>query len=552
MPLTGSPQHQHGFQSQTDIVKQYKRDRNKRIFVNRSLNLSKIKFFGFDMDYTLAAYKSPEFEDMTFSLLAKRLVAIGYPKELEGFKYDATFPVRGLLFDIELGNLLKVDTYGNILICVHGFEFRTSSYIRKSYQNKFVNPDCERYCKLTSVYSLPEIYLLACLVHHFDNSPKYKRINTGVKYDHIVLSYQSMQQDVRAAMDYLHNCEGLKDETLKNIEKYLIKDPRLPKLLHRMKEHNRKTFVLTNSDYNYTEKIMTYLFDFPHGPEPNTPHRNWKTYFDYVVVDAKKPLFFGKGTLIREVDKTTGTLKIGSYSGELMKEQIYSGGSSEVFCQLIGADGKDILYVGDHIFGDILKSKKTSGWRTYLVVPELSKELDVWTERQKLFSTLKDLDVEMADAYRNMDAYSTDDPDVENIKRRIKETTHRMEMCYGKLGSLFRSGSRQTFFACQATRYADVYAASPMNILYYPFTYLFRSPAQLMPHESTVEHFDEPHEHMERTKVLYQWESFVVDGNDGDQNNAIDFDLDEEDEEDSSGSDGLRRQSSTTDEISSP
>jgi hypothetical protein len=41
-------------------------------------------------------------------------------------------------------------------------------------------------------------------------------------------------------------------------------------------------------------------------------------------------------------------------------------------------------------------------------------------------------------------------------------------------------GSRQTFFASQAARYADVYAASPMNLLYYPFTYLFRSPAQLV------------------------------------------------------------------------
>lgn len=33
-----------------------------RIFVNRSLHLEKIKFFGFDMDYTLAEYKSPQFE----------------------------------------------------------------------------------------------------------------------------------------------------------------------------------------------------------------------------------------------------------------------------------------------------------------------------------------------------------------------------------------------------------------------------------------------------------------------------------------------------------
>ena len=33
-----------------------------RIFVNRSLHMEKIKFFGFDMDYTLAEYNSPQYE----------------------------------------------------------------------------------------------------------------------------------------------------------------------------------------------------------------------------------------------------------------------------------------------------------------------------------------------------------------------------------------------------------------------------------------------------------------------------------------------------------
>ena len=37
-----------------------------RVFVNRSLHLEKIKYYGFDMDYTLAEYKSPEFEVFFF------------------------------------------------------------------------------------------------------------------------------------------------------------------------------------------------------------------------------------------------------------------------------------------------------------------------------------------------------------------------------------------------------------------------------------------------------------------------------------------------------
>lgn len=56
-------------------------------------------------------------------------------------------------------------------------------------------------------------------------------------------------------------------------------------------------------------------------------------------------------------------------------------GSSDIICDLLDVKGKEILYVGDHIFGDILKSKKHQGWKTFLVVPELTKELQVWTDK---------------------------------------------------------------------------------------------------------------------------------------------------------------------------
>ena len=40
------------------------------------------------------------------------------------------------------------------------------------------------------------------------------------------------------------------------------------------------------------------------------------------------------------------------------------------------SSGAQVLYVGDHIYGDILRSKKTLGWRTMLVVPELAHEME--------------------------------------------------------------------------------------------------------------------------------------------------------------------------------
>lgn len=70
-----------------------------------------------------AEYKSPQLETLGFDLVKARLVHMGYPKGIMQFEYDPSFPVRGLWFDTLYGNLLKVDAYGNILVCVHGFEF---------------------------------------------------------------------------------------------------------------------------------------------------------------------------------------------------------------------------------------------------------------------------------------------------------------------------------------------------------------------------------------------------------------------------------------------
>ncbi|THD19020.1 putative imp-gmp specific 5'-nucleotidase [Fasciola hepatica] len=65
-----------------------------RIFVNRSLQLDKIRFFGFDMDYTLAQYKSPAYEELAFDILKQRLVHVGYPEAIMNFKYEPSFPIR--------------------------------------------------------------------------------------------------------------------------------------------------------------------------------------------------------------------------------------------------------------------------------------------------------------------------------------------------------------------------------------------------------------------------------------------------------------------------
>uniref|UniRef100_A0A915EJV0 Cytosolic purine 5'-nucleotidase n=1 Tax=Ditylenchus dipsaci TaxID=166011 RepID=A0A915EJV0_9BILA len=418
----------------------------------------KIQFFGFDMDYTLAVYKSPQMECMTFGLIVERMISIDVnPDEFASFEYNPIFPVRGLWFDYVYGNLLKVDGFGNILVAVHGF------------------------ISLLQQKSKSFIQTIACVVDYFDRSTEYQKTSdqTGVKSGEVVMSYKSIFQDIRSAVDWVHFDSDMKKNILGNLEHYVEKDERIVQLLLQLRQSGRKTFLLTNSEYSYTNGVMTYLLG-----------TDWTSFFDITVVDARKPLWFAEGTVFREVNIQTGALKIGIHTGPLRKGIVYAGGSCDSFRRLVKARGKDgcALCWRSH-FRRRFEVQKSPRWRTFLVVPELEHELTVWTDRRPLFEKLRELDSLMADIYKNLDGSTKDKPRITNVLDSIRSVTYEMDQEYGVIGSLFRSGSRTTFFASQVERYADLYASSCYNLVHYPTFYFFRSPMTLMPHESTVDHY---------------------------------------------------------------
>jgi hypothetical protein len=59
------------------------------IFCNRELKLDNIVAIGFDMDYTLAQYQQPAFDQLAFDGAKEKLVRkLGYPEEVLDFQYD--------------------------------------------------------------------------------------------------------------------------------------------------------------------------------------------------------------------------------------------------------------------------------------------------------------------------------------------------------------------------------------------------------------------------------------------------------------------------------
>ena len=58
--------------------------------------------------------------------------------------------------------------------------------------------------------------------------------------------------------------------------------------------------------------------------------------------------------------------------------KIFQGGNAQYLHKLLRVTSGDaILYTGDHIYADTIRSKRSLGWRTCLIVPELTKEIQI-------------------------------------------------------------------------------------------------------------------------------------------------------------------------------
>eukprot|EP01114_Cavostelium_apophysatum_P016809 TRINITY_DN4853_c0_g1_i1.p1 TRINITY_DN4853_c0_g1~~TRINITY_DN4853_c0_g1_i1.p1 ORF type:complete len:511 (+),score=117.41 TRINITY_DN4853_c0_g1_i1:87-1619(+) len=450
----------------------YKREIRNRIFVNRDLRLDRIKWIGFDMDYTIANYKSPEYESLSYDLMARKLVNMGYPGAIANLKYDPTFPVRGTLLDTQLGHILKIDTYGNITMAVHGRTRLTKQTISELYPSMHVpSQDIgKRYYPYSTLFNLPEACLYADVVSYFESE------EFGQK--DMRTSFTNLFQDIRMAMDFVHLQGELKQKTLENLPTYLTRNEDMITLFDRMNKTGMKLMLITNSEYYYTNQVMSYLLD-GNG-------RRWNEFFDIVIVAACKPLFFSTGTTLREVNTETGNLKIDADS-TLRKGHVYQGGNIKLL-ESAGVKGNQVLYVGDHIYADIIKSKKTHAWRTLLVIPELEHELEVSAKNQKIYDHLLNLQFMKAEAYRGLDSESTVPPDTSVLRKHIKQTAESLNATYNSyFGSLFGTGAKLSLFSTQVERYADLYSHDWINLLHYPLFYYFTATLHFLPHAERAE-----------------------------------------------------------------
>jgi 5'-nucleotidase len=469
----------------------------RQVFVNRTLRMDKIEAVGFDMDYTLAIYQLRQMEELAFRMTAEQMVnRFGYPAGLRDVPYDPDFVIRGVVVDKVHGNLFKMDRHNHVGRGVHGRRPIPEAALHKLYREEKIHLGSPRFAWLDTLFALPEGCLFAETIELLER--------TGVEVD-----YASLYDHIRESIDTVHRDGSLKRVVLADLPRYLVRDPELGPALHKLRSGGKRLFLLTNSLADYTDAVMRHVLD---GVLPE--YASWRSYFDAIVTGAGKPGFFGerRPLLLLHPD--------GTPAGEataLERGKLYQGGDLTRLEELLVTGGDRVLYVGDHIYGDILRSRKSSLWRTALVVEELERELD-WLEghREALgeLARLEGLRTQLEDAVashrtalnqaeRRRDRFA--DGEAPGLGEQARRIRHELDQLRGALreagkriaelaraldtginaiwGFLFKEGNENSRFGEQVEDYACLYTSRASNFGYYSPMERFRSPRAAMPHE---------------------------------------------------------------------
>ena len=469
-------------------ISDFQIEMNNRIFVNRSLNLRSIKVAGFDMDYTLVLYLENELEALAFKHAVEHLIhQNGYPAEIrEDLIFSTDKIIRGLVIDKKLGNLVKINRFGYIKAALHGEKFLSRDDQKFYYSNEIVTFKETRYEMVHTMFSLASSSLFCQLVD---------RPGLGK-------TYEILFEEIQNSLDSIHRNGVLKTEIVKTPEKYVILDEDYARTLQMLKNSGKKLLLITNSDWPFTQAMMSYSYDrfMPSGT-------TWRDLFDLVIVDAAKPGFFSTLSKFFEVMPETGYLK--NVRDPLKIGKIYQGGNSAAIEKVFQVSSGEILYVGDHIYSDVYQSKKVNQWRTMLVITELEDELIAaekgrgllnqirhnMEEKEKLELVLDQLNKKkqgVKPLIRELDQMDANAATLKftEIKNRIAEIDSVIGAVIQKYdaqfnphwGELLWAGNDKSHFGMSLERFACVYASKISKLLFYSSAHYFRPPMKGSPH----------------------------------------------------------------------
>ncbi len=467
------------------------RERQRRIFCNRTLNLRSIKAIGYDMDYTLIHYRVDEWEAHAYRHTLRLFEQEGWP--VDGLDFDPDLMVRGLTIDTRLGNVLKANRFGFVKKAYHGTKPLSHEETRSIYGRVIVDLAGSRFKFMNTLFSLSESSLFAQLVDRMDAG----RLPT-------VQGYEDLYRKVRSTVDYAHLEGRLKGEIVADPDRFVELDEATALALLDQHYANKKLVLITNSAWDYSSSMLSYSFDrFLPGS------MTWRDLFSLVIVEARKPSFFTHNNPSFRVINERGDL---SPAREGLEEnQAYVGGhAAQVQECLGGLVGEQLLYVGDHIYSDVHVSKDVQRWRTALILREIEREIeaiemfeDKRLELERLMADKERLETNgcqlKLQLQRRREAYGPElgvssaelESKLEGNRQELQQLDRSIrplakaadDMSNPNWGLLMRAGNDKSHFARQVEQYADIYMSRVSSFLQHtPYAY-FRSARGSLPHD---------------------------------------------------------------------
>src|ERR1039458_5954349 len=128
---------------------------SEKVFVNRTLNLKKIQWLGFDMDHTLVRYHSKNFEELAHKTILQKLVTTkGYPEAILKLPFIYEQTIRGLVLDRRMGNILKLNRYNGIRRSSHGLSPIDFPTQKKIYKSIYIDLSDPNYVAVDTTFSI--------------------------------------------------------------------------------------------------------------------------------------------------------------------------------------------------------------------------------------------------------------------------------------------------------------------------------------------------------------------------------------------------------------
>jgi HAD superfamily 5'-nucleotidase-like hydrolase len=385
------------------------------------------------------------------------------------------------VIDRKKGNILKLNRHSAIRASQHGLHPIDFKIQNKLYKSTYIDLNDPEYLPVDTTFSISLATLFSQIVE-LKNTDK----------THTYPDYSVIADDVLYVLDESHRDGSLKDTVKKNLSHYILKEENVALGLEKYKRHGKKIFVLTNSDYFYTKLLLDYAIN-PFLKD----HKSWSELFELVITSAEKPRFFQGDSKFLKVNSADGTM---TNLYDKLSPGMYQGGCASKFTKDLDLQGDEILYIGDHIYGDILRLKKDCNWRTAMVIEELDTEIQrnkiaepTNNEIELLMKKKEPLEDELTElmTLRFEKSAPVDEAKVDELQKttseidaHISQLIKKQQSLYNPYwGQLMRSGNEESYFAYQVDRYACVYMTKISDIFALSPRSYFRSPRKPLSHE---------------------------------------------------------------------